>query len=62
MCPLAGLTSKGEAVPVCHKCGKMSATADMRRSTTQGLWLCKDKAPCDARRRTAEKLAKKGAP
>lgn len=42
------LTSKWTA-PECRKCGKTGASAYFRRSTTPGLWLCRDKTKCKQR-------------
>lgn len=41
--------------PVCRKCERMAATAEMRRSPKEG-YVCKDKIPCKVR---AKELTKK---
>lgn len=42
-------------MPICNKCGRMAATAEMRRSTKEG-WLCKDKVPCKVKAKQREGL------
>lgn len=32
-------------MPACNRCGRVSASAEMRRSPKSG-WLCKDKYAC----------------
>lgn len=39
--------------PVCAKCGRMQATAEMRRRRPpySGEWMCKDPVPCRERQK-----------
>jgi len=46
---------EGRIVPICKKCGITQATAEMRRSTKKGEWLCKDSSRCKARRLALKK-------
>ncbi len=41
-------------MPTCKKCGVMKATAEMRRSPTEG-YVCKDKFTCTRRRKEGAK-------
>lgn len=43
-------------MPICNLCGRMAATAEMRRSTKEG-WLCKDKLPCKTRVKELKQVA-----
>lgn len=36
-------------MPLCDTCGKIYATAEMRRRKNSDAWFCKDRAPCENR-------------
>ena len=43
-------------MPVCAKCSHMDATVNLRRRKPPytGEWMCKDKEPCNRRRKAAK--------
>lgn len=46
-------------MPECNKCGWYGPTAEFRRSTKAGQFLCKDKYPCGERTKAAKRAARR---